>query len=54
MKVAETHEEKMYLDTQDGLDFTLRIFRNSFVSMYWSSRTDGSKQPLPDGLPGTS
>lgn len=26
MKVTETHGEKMYLETQDGLDFALRIF----------------------------
>jgi hypothetical protein len=24
----------MYLETQYGLDFTLRIFHNSFISMY--------------------
>lgn len=54
MKVTETHGGKMYLETQDGLDFALRIFHSSFISIYWSSRTDDSKQPLPDGLRGTS
>ena len=33
MKVTETHGEKMYLETQDGLDFALRIFQ-SFICMY--------------------
>lgn len=54
MKVTETHEEKMYLESQDGLDFALRIFHNGFISMYWSLRANDSEQPLPDRLHRTS
>lgn len=42
LKVTETPGEKKYLETQHGLDFALRIFHSSFISMYWSSRTDDS------------
>lgn len=47
MKVAETHrEKKMHLETQDGLDFTLRIFHSCcFLSGPLSSRADDSKSP---------
>lgn len=44
----------MYLETQDGLDFALRIFHSSFISIDWNSRTGDSEQPLPDGLHGNS
>ena len=50
MKVTETHEEKMYLETQNGLDFALRIFHSSFLSMHWSLRIDDSEWLLPDSL----
>lgn len=53
MKVTETLKGKMYLETQDGLDFALRIFHNSFISMYWSSRND-SEEPLPNRVHETS
>jgi hypothetical protein len=33
---CKNSEGKMYLETQDGLDFALRIFHNRFLSVYQS------------------
>lgn len=52
-KLTETHGgKKMYLETQGGLGFALRIFHNSLTSLYWSSRTDDPRQPLPNSCMG--
>lgn len=51
MKAAETHGGKMYLETQDGLDFTLRSLRNSFISTCRNSRPGDTKRALPEKLP---
>lgn len=53
-KVAETHrEKKMYLETQDGLDFTLKIFHDCCLlsSVPQRSSTDDSKRPSLIGPP---